>query len=191
MGLRKTAPLPVRAPARRAAGAFVAIDFETADHGRDSACAVAMVRVEGDRIVLRETRLIRPPRRRFVFSYIHGIRWSDVEGEPSFQELWPGLEPILEGADFLVAHNAGFDRSVLRACCAVAGLALPATPFKCSATLSRRVWGAELSSVRLPVVCERLSIPLRHHDPASDAEACARIVLAAREAAEDLLPLGG
>jgi len=28
---------------------FVAIDFETADHGADSACAVGLARVEGGR----------------------------------------------------------------------------------------------------------------------------------------------
>src|SRR5205085_9653487 len=49
------------------AAPFVAIDFETADHGRDSACAVALVRVERGRIVRRETRRIRPPRSRFFF----------------------------------------------------------------------------------------------------------------------------
>ena len=29
-------------------------------------------------------------------------------------------------------------------------------------------------------ICTRLGIPLKHHDPGSDAEACARIVIAAR-----------
>ena len=32
---------------------FVAIDFETADYGRDSACALALVRVEAGVIVQR------------------------------------------------------------------------------------------------------------------------------------------
>jgi DNA polymerase-3 subunit epsilon len=31
----------------------------------------------------------------------------------------------------------------------------------------------------LPDVCRRLGIGLIHHDPGSDAEACARIVIAA------------
>ena len=52
---------------------FVAIDFETADYGPDSACAVAVVRVEGSRIVQRSYFLIRPPRQAFIFSYLHGI----------------------------------------------------------------------------------------------------------------------
>ena len=47
---------------------FVALDFETADYERDSACSVALVRVEGRRIVRRQHFLIRPPRQTFVFT---------------------------------------------------------------------------------------------------------------------------
>src|SRR5574340_948101 len=101
---------------------FIAIDFETADYQADSACAVALVRVEGSEIVRRDYHLIRPPRREMVFTYIHGITWQDVADKPSFGELWPTLEPLLADADFFVAHNAGFDRSVLHACCAAAGI---------------------------------------------------------------------
>lgn len=49
---------------------FVAIDFETADQGADSACAVGLVKVEGGRIVRSESHLIRPPRRTILFTYI-------------------------------------------------------------------------------------------------------------------------
>ena len=44
---------------------FAAIDFETADRGPDSACAVGAVRVVGTRIVKRVRYLIRPPRPAF------------------------------------------------------------------------------------------------------------------------------
>ena len=157
--------------------AFLAIDFETADYGADSACAVGLVLSRGGRIVRRAVRLIRPPRRAFRFTYIHGITWADVREAPSFAELWPELAPMTEGIDFLAAHNARFDRAVLRACCAAAGLAPPATPFVCTVALARATWG--LRPANLPSVCRHLRIPLRHHDPASDALACARIVLAA------------
>ena len=43
---------------------FVAIDFETADPGADSACAIGVVRVRDGRIAERIARLIRPPRQR-------------------------------------------------------------------------------------------------------------------------------
>ena len=108
---------------------FVALDFETADYSRDSACALGLVRVENHQIVRRTYHLIRPPRRRFVFTYLHGITWEDVAHQPTFAELWPSLTPILEGVDFLAAHNASFDRSVLQRCCETAGLSPPGLPF--------------------------------------------------------------
>jgi DNA polymerase-3 subunit epsilon len=159
---------------------FVAIDFETADTGQDSACAVGLVRVEGGAIVARISSLIRPPRTWFEFTGIHGITWDDVRDHPTFRDLWPQLRPILDGVEFLAAHNASFDRAVMEACCRAAGLTPPALPFQCTVRVARRVWG--IFPTKLPDVCRSLGIPLRHHDPASDAEACARILIAAAAA---------
>ena len=160
-------------------GHFVAIDFETADTGRDSACAIAVVRVEGDRVVDRRVRLIRPPRKTFQFTYVHGIRWANVALEPIFEPVWNEVKSLLDGADFLVAHNASFDKGVLNACCANAGILPPALPFECTVKWARLTWG--LRPANLPAVCQHLNLPLVHHDPASDAEACARIMIAVRK----------
>ena len=160
------------------AKSFVAIDFETADRGCDSACAVALVRVEGFEIVEHRVQLLRPPRPHFVFSYIHGITWDDVADEPTFADAWPELARSLDGVDHLAAHNAGFDRGVLHACCHFSGHSTPDLPFVCTMELARRRWG--IYPTKLSDVCRRLRLPLRHHDPLSDAEACARIVIAAR-----------
>ena len=157
---------------------FVAIDFETADHGADSACSIGLVRVVGEDIVERTHFLIRPPRPSFVFTYVHGITWAHVAKEPTFAELWPQIESQLRGVDFMAAHNASFDRSVLRACCEQAGLPVPKIHFECSMRLARTAWN--LRPTRLPDVCRHLGISLRHHDALSDAEACARIVIAAQ-----------
>jgi DNA polymerase-3 subunit epsilon len=164
-------------PAIPADAAFVAIDFETADNFPDSACAVGLVRVEGLKVVRKEVVLIRPPRQRIIFSYIHGITWEMVADAPAFAEAWSSLAPVLEGASFLAAHNASFDRRVLAVCCEAAGLSAPPLPFTCTMQLARRKWG--IHPTKLPDVCRRLGIGLVHHDPGSDAEACARIVIAA------------
>lgn len=156
---------------------FVALDFETADHGRDSACQIAAIRVEDGAIVARAVHYVRPPRSTFFFTDIHGITWKQVAREPTFAELWPRVAPIFDGAAFIAAHNASFDRSVLNACCAAARMPAPAPPFLCTVKLARSAWS--LNPAKLPDVCRHLGIPLRHHDAASDAEACARIVLAA------------
>src|SRR5262249_11608354 len=162
-------------------GTFVAIDFETADRGSDSACAVALVRVEGLQIVERHGQLLRPPRPRFVFTYVHGITWEDVVDEPTFAEAWPELAAMLDGAEHLAAHNAGFDRGVLHTCCHFSGYRTPVQPFVCTMQLARWTWG--IYPTKLSDVCRCLDIPLRHHDPGSDAEACAQIVIAARRTA--------
>lgn len=156
---------------------FTAIDFETANEYRDSACAVGLVRVERGRIVRREYRLIRPWTRTFVFTELHGIAWEDVAGAPSFEAVWPVIRAMCEGVDFVAAHNASFDEGVLRACCARAGVKPVATRFECTVALARRVWG--IYPTKLDRVAARLGLSLRHHDAASDAEACAQIVLRA------------
>ncbi len=185
-------PRPRRRPIRPvplppSGGTFAAIDFETADHGPDSACAVGVVRVEGLNVVHREKVLIRPPRPRVLFSHLHGITWEMVREAEPFAAAWPRLAPLLDGAAVLAAHNAAFDRRVLAACCAAAGLAAPAVPFICTVQLARRRWGLKPND--LPSVCRRLGIGLIHHDAGSDAEACARIVIAA--AAPLATALGG
>lgn len=159
--------------------AFVAIDFETACSGRESACAVGLVRVEGCEIVARETRLIRPPSQEFSFTWCHGITWEDVVDQPPFYDIWRELAPMLEGVRFLAAHNASFDQSVLKACCKASGLEIPVLPFECTVKLARKAWN--IRPTRLDVVCRALDIPLNHHEAGSDAEACARILLAAVE----------
>ncbi|MFQ6539750.1 MULTISPECIES: 3'-5' exonuclease [Aphanothece] len=156
---------------------FVALDFETADHGRDSACSIALVRVEEGSIVHREYHLIRPPRKTFVFTRIHGIGWSQVANALPFGELWPQLEQCLDGAQFIAAHNATFDKSVLQACCHKANIMAPPHPYLCTVQLARKTW--DIRPTKLPNVCERLNLSLKHHDALSDAEACANIVLAA------------
>lgn len=71
----------------------------------------------------------------------------------------------------------------MRACCGIGGIVVPPLDFVCTVKLARRVW--DIHPTGLSNVCERLGIPLRHHDPASDAVACARIVLMAMERGYD------
>lgn len=183
-------PPPQAAPAALPrAGRFAAIDFETADYGRDSACSLAIVVVDGTEIVARHYHLIRPPRRQIVFSYLHGITWEHVAAKPTFAELWPAMQRAFEGVEFIAAHNASFDRSVLVECCRVGGVALPEYPFHCTVKLARQVWN--VFPTKLPDVCRHLKIPLQHHSAESDASACANIVIAARKAGHSLsAPLG-
>jgi DNA polymerase-3 subunit epsilon len=172
---------------------FVAIDFETADAGRDSACAVALVRVEGERIVRSEGRFLRPPRISSANTHVHGISEATQRSARPLREVWPELAPLLDGVGLLVAHNAPFDRSVLRASWAVAGLTPPGLPWACTMDMGRRLWPkpAIVPDHKLPTLARLWGIPLKHHDATSDAEACARLVLAARAEARGERPAPG
>lgn len=165
----------------------VAIDFETADTGADSACALGVVAIEGGRIGDVRYHLIRPPRRDFRFTWVHGLAWDDVAGAPDFAALWPELRDAFAGADAIVAHNAGFDRRVLRACCHAAGHAAPDLPFICTMRLARALW--QVRPTKLSDVCRFLAIALdRHHHAEADARACAAIAVAAIEDGRGLEP---
>jgi DNA polymerase III subunit epsilon len=159
---------------------FAAIDFETANYNSDSACAIGLVIVKGHRIIHREQHLIRPPYREFVFTYIHGITWEDVSDAAPFSELWSTLKNRIADVDFIAAHNASFDKKVLESCCQRARKSLPSKSFVCTVKLARSVWN--VYPTKLPDVCRHLKIPLQHHKASSDAEACARIVIAAKKA---------
>jgi DNA polymerase III subunit epsilon len=156
---------------------ILALDFETASYSADSACALGLALIEDGRIVAEDAFLIRPPEPEFVFTYIHGLRWADVADAPTFDQAWPRLQPWLEGVDWLAAHNASFDRGVLKACCATYRLAPVDTAFICTVQVARKVW--DIYPTKLPLVCRALDIPLRHHDAASDASACAQILVRA------------
>ncbi len=153
----------------------VAIDFETADHGADSACAVGLARVEAGQIVDTFYSLIRPPRRKIMFTWVHGITWNMVRDSPSFFELWPQLADFIEDATCFVAHNAPFDRRVLHACCNAAQIACPELPFICTLKESRR--RLHLSSYRLDALCSHCGISLDHHHAGSDARAAAELLI--------------
>jgi DNA polymerase III subunit epsilon len=156
---------------------LVAIDFETADQSADSACAIGIVSIEKGKITKKRYRLIRPPRRHFIFSYIHGISWADVEAQPTFSEVWDQFVPFWKDADYFLAHYAPFDRKVLTACCSVAGRRPPRVPFICTVRVARSHWN--FRPANLPTVCTNLGISLKHHNAASDALACASIAIRA------------
>ena len=153
----------------------VVMDFETADYQRDSACAIGLAKVQGGKVTETFYSLIRPPRKRFYFTHIHGITWAQAATAPSFSELWPDIQNFLLSATHLAAHNAPFDRGVLEACCAVAGIAPPPLPYICTLKESRRL--LRLPSHSLDSLCRHFQITLSHHHAGSDAQAAAELLL--------------
>ncbi|WP_051476949.1 exonuclease domain-containing protein [Arthrobacter sp. Br18] len=159
---------------------FTAIDFETANSSRGSACAVGLAKVQGGQVVETASWLIRPPAAVSRFDprniAVHGIRASDVAGAATWKA---SLRRIVDfvGMDALVAHNASFDRSVLRSACSESGLEVPELTFHCSLGLARRLLDLEVN--KLPAVARALGLgAFQHHDAGNDSEVCAQAVLA-------------
>jgi DNA polymerase-3 subunit epsilon len=165
----------------------LALDFETANERRDSACAVGLAWIADGRVVRRECHLIRPPEMRFAPGNIrvHGILPSNVADEPGFGAVMaPYLDDLARG--LILAHNASFDIGVLRAGLGRAGLPVPDLSYLCTVQVARRVFPAP-EGCGLGKVARRLGIRFEHHDAGEDAYACAEIALAAmreREAAD-------
>lgn len=71
---------------------FAAIDFETANEKRNSACSIGVVRFDEKQIYDEYYSLINPMSDfRSMNIRIHGIREEDVQDAPTFEDLWPTL----------------------------------------------------------------------------------------------------
>lgn len=155
---------------------FTAIDFETANSSRASACAVGLAIVDNGELVAQFYQLIRPDPLIFdPFNIsIHGITPEDVADAPTFAELWPSLLKRVSGP--LIAHNASFDMSVLRYALAASGLPHPETDYFCTRVIAKLTWPDNLTYA-LDHIAHSLNITFKHHDAAEDALACAMVAL--------------
>ena len=160
---------------------YVAIDFETANRSRASACSLAAVTVENGQIVKSAYSLIRPPVLQFDYwnTRIHGLTEKDVADKPTFAELWPRIRPHLEDK-VVIAHNAVFDIGVLRSMLDEYGLPHPRFRYACTVDIARRVW-TDVENYKLSTLANRFNIQFEHHNALHDARTCAMIALAARE----------
>lgn len=154
---------------------FTAIDFETANESRASACAIGIVVVRNLEVVEEFYHLIRPPDLYFSpFNIrIHGIRPRDVLDQPSFAELWTDIRGYFENR-LVIAHNASFDMSVLRSVLDTYNLDYPGLKYSCTMRMARRIWPYQ-PSYRLSSIAQMLGITFRHHHALEDAYACAQI----------------
>ena len=92
---------------------FIAIDFETANPQRVSACAIGYAKVSNEEIIESNGHLIKPVGGHAPFqTKIHGIKEEHTRDKPEFGELFPSIEYIFSYP--LVAHSL-FDKQVLYA----------------------------------------------------------------------------
>jgi len=120
---------------------FVVFDLETtggsaAEH---AITEIGAVKVRGGEVVGEFATLIDPggPIPPFI-SVLTGITDAMVLAAPPFSQVLPSFLEFVKGAA-LVAHNAPFDMSFIRAACAANGYPPPANPIVDTADLARRV----------------------------------------------------
>jgi DNA polymerase III subunit epsilon len=156
---------------------FIAIDFETANRYRTSACAIGLTYVRNMEIVDQEYHLIRPVPFHFdrINQQVHGISADQVVSAPTFDELWAGIAPKINNRQ-LVAHNASFDFSVLRKVLEAYDLPFPNIQYCCSLQLFKKL-NLPLPNNRLSSLAHYYNLKLQHHHALSDAQVCAQITL--------------
>lgn len=157
---------------------FVAIDFETANETRGSACSVGVTQVRDGQVAAQGLTLINPETYFNPYcSAVNGITEDDVRHAPTLPELWPALSSLLEG-QLVVAHNASFDMSVLRNTAARYRMSGgPGFDVLCTYRMARATWPS-LPSYSLGYIAPALGIAFEHHQAGDDARACALLALA-------------
>lgn len=174
---------------------FVAVDFETANRKRASACAIGLVRVRNGLVVKTANWLMRPPVGFDNFEQVnidvHGIVPRDVADQLRFGQMY---DRLLNGirSEVLVAHNAAFDKGVMKAAAEAEGREPPNNVWRCTRRLTE-AYVPELDNYRLPTVTAEFGVVLvNHHDAGADALAAASVMicLARRFGWTDLTEIG-
>jgi len=169
---------------------FTAIDFETGSFAPNSVCQVGLARVTGGVITEMYTSLIKPPGNYIWKRWteeLHHISYKDTKHAPEFAESYTRWKHLVEN-QIIVAHNMNFDYRCLSTClrefCGY-GAETCETLFKRYCTC--KTWKGAFHKASLEVCCEELKIELfNHHNALADAEACARLFIAAQECGREL-----
>ena len=158
---------------------FVAVDFETANSRSGSICAVGLAEVRDGQVTDRWSSLVNPEDGFNPINVeIHGITPDQVSRAPTFEGIYGYLFERLNGG-IMVSHGA-FDWAALKSAVDNYSLTPATVDFVNSQTVVRRTWpDRSKKGYGLAAVSEMLGIPLNHHDPLSDAEAAAEIMIRA------------
>jgi DNA polymerase III subunit epsilon len=159
---------------------FIALDTETNGLGGDDCelTEVGAVLVGGGELHDRWSSLVRTsaPLRRGIQRFT-GITQAMVDAAPALEEVLPRVGELLRGR-VMVAHNAAFDRRVLRQGFARIGLDWPNPPVICTAALARALLPLQRQR-GLGLLADALGIEVRQaHRALADAETCGRVLCA-------------
>lgn len=143
---------------------FVVFDIETTglSPAGDRIIELGLIRTDFQGNPLGYWSSLINPKRPVAATEIHGIKDSDVASAPTFEECADQFLSMIKG-QVLVAHNASFDHSFIRAELARSGWELPDLPVVCTMLESRHFLPG-LSRKRLIDCVEALGInqPVQH-----------------------------
>ncbi len=164
---------------------YIVFDVETPNRVNNRMSAIGISAVKDRRIIANYASLVNPETHFDAFNTkLTGIDANMVKDAPNFAALWNKIEPIMSSG-ILVAHNAVFDMSVLRACLRDYGISWkPTAEYLCTVQIGRRVMPDMKHS--LDVMCNYYGIALNHHRADSDSHACAEILLRYLESGFDV-----
>ncbi|MFW0155597.1 exonuclease domain-containing protein [Rothia sp. P6271] len=166
---------------------FIAIDFETANEQRKSACSIGMVKFTTNGEVLNTYyTLIKPhPEVRYfnpINSWVHGITEKDIEDAPEWSDIAKEVAQFI-GEHPIVAHNMAFDGYVL----SDLNRLYQQKPIEnrrfCTLRLARKILASEIERKSLDNVYYYYfpNEEFTHHQAISDAIACAKIFVRMQE----------
>ncbi len=165
---------------------FVVFDIETTGFNaeKNKIIEIGAVRVENGAITDRFSEFVNPqvpiP---FRITELTSIRDDMVIRAETIETLLPKFLEFCKGA-IMVAHNADFDMSFIKANCERLGLEAPTT-YTDTVAMSRFLLPS-LNNQKLHTVAKALGVSLDHHHRAvDDAECTAGIFLKFREMFED------
>jgi len=175
----------VAAKGRNSMKKFIAIDFETANSKRVSACALGYAKVCNCEIIETNGYLIKPVGGHAPFqSKIHGIKEEHTFNKPEFGELFPEIQDIFNYP--LVAHSL-FDKQVLNALSGHFDLGL-SFDYTDSCSIAKEQLSG-IKNYKLKTLVKHFGLPaFKHHDATEDAMACAKVFLKLREQGEEKTP---
>ena len=156
--------------------AFIALDFETANHNAASICSVGMVKVI-DNMMTETFYTLVNPETNFNESNInvHHIKPEDVIDAPTFETVYPHMLSFI-GDLPVVCHFAQFDMKVLHASIKRYHFEMPTIPYFCSCVMARDT--VKNHSYSLNNMMRYYNLDFHgHHHALNDAKACAMITV--------------